>query len=40
MKSPPPETPVHLDAIDRRILAALQENGRITNIALSRVAGV
>ncbi len=40
MKSPPPETPIHLDAIDRRILSALQENGRITNIALSRVAGV
>src|ERR1700689_218798 len=37
---PPPETPIHLDAIDRRILAALQENGRITNIALSKVAGV
>src|SRR5271168_1314431 len=40
MKLPQPETPTHLDAIDRRILAALQENGRITNIALSRVAGV
>jgi DNA-binding Lrp family transcriptional regulator len=40
MKSSPTETPIHLDAIDRRILAALQENGRITNIALSRLAGV
>jgi DNA-binding Lrp family transcriptional regulator len=40
MTLPPTETPIHLDAIDRRILAALQENGRITNIALSRVAGV
>src|ERR1700753_1732818 len=40
MKLPPSETPIHLDAIDRRILAALQENGRITNIALSKVAGV
>jgi DNA-binding Lrp family transcriptional regulator len=40
MKSPPTEPPAHLDAIDRRILAALQENGRITNIALSRLAGV
>ena len=40
MTLPPSETPIHLDAIDRRILAALQENGRITNIALSRVAGV
>lgn len=40
MKLPSPETPIHLDAIDRRILSALQENGRITNIALSRVAGV
>src|SRR6201992_3643262 len=40
MKLPPSETPIHLDAIDRRILAALQENGRITNIALSKVAGI
>ena len=40
MKPPAPETPAQLDAIDKRILAALQENGRITNIALSRVAGV
>jgi DNA-binding Lrp family transcriptional regulator len=40
MKLPPPEMPIHLDAIDRRILSALQENGRITNIALSRFAGV
>ena len=40
MKSPITEIPAHLDAIDKRILAALQENGRITNIALSRVAGV
>ena len=40
MKSPTTETPTHLDAIDKRILGALQENGRITNIALSRVAGV
>src|SRR3978361_2094861 len=40
MKLTPPEMPIQLDAIDRRILAALQENGRITKIARSRVAGV
>jgi len=40
MKPPASETPIHLDAIDRRILATLQDDGRITNIALSKVAGV
>ena len=33
------ETPV-LDAIDRRILAELQEDGRITNVELARRAGI
>ena len=36
---PIPETPL-LDGIDRRILAELQEDGRITNIELSRRAGI
>ena len=40
MKPQAEEIPIQLDAIDRRILAALQDDGRITNIALSRVAGV
>ncbi len=39
MKPSPVETPV-LDAIDRRILAELQANGRITNVELSRRAGI
>ncbi len=29
-----------LDAIDRTILATLQENGRITNVALAELAGL
>ena len=40
MKKHGPETPLQLDAIDRRILSALQEDGRITNVALSHYAGV
>ncbi len=36
---PIPETPV-LDSIDRRILSELQEDGRITNVELSRRAGI
>jgi DNA-binding Lrp family transcriptional regulator len=40
MKIANPETSVQLDAIDRRILAALQEDGRITNVELSRRAGI
>jgi DNA-binding Lrp family transcriptional regulator len=40
MKNPGSEGPIHLDAIDRRILAALQEDGRITNVDLSRKAGI
>ena len=40
MKTTGPETPIQLDAIDRRILASLQEDGRMTNIELSRRAGI
>ena len=40
MKIPGSEAPVQLDAIDRRILAALQDDGRITNVDLSRLAGI
>ena len=39
MKSNQAETP-DLDAIDRRILAELQEDGRITNVELARRSGV
>jgi DNA-binding Lrp family transcriptional regulator len=40
MKITGPEAPVQLDAIDRRILATLQQEGRITNVELSRRAGI
>jgi len=40
MKISGPETNVQLDAIDRRILATLQQEGRITNVELSRRAGI
>jgi DNA-binding Lrp family transcriptional regulator len=40
MRSQNPEAPVQLDAIDRRILAALQDDGRMTNVELSRHAGI
>ena len=40
MKIPGPEAPIQLDAIDRRILATLQQEGRITNVELSRRAGI
>jgi DNA-binding Lrp family transcriptional regulator len=40
MKIANPETSVQLDAIDRRILAALQDDGRMTNVELSRRAGI
>jgi DNA-binding Lrp family transcriptional regulator len=40
MKHPGSEAPIHLDAIDRRILAALQDDGRMTNVELSKYAGV
>ncbi|MGH7156472.1 MAG: AsnC family transcriptional regulator, partial [Acetobacteraceae bacterium] len=39
MKIPSPDTPV-LDAIDRRILAELQADGRMTNVELARRAGI
>lgn len=39
MKPQQPEPPV-LDAIDRRILAELQEDGRMTNVELARRAGI
>ena len=40
MKPSSSDTPILLDAIDRRILATLQDNGRITNIELSKRAGI
>ncbi len=39
MKSLPDEAPL-LDTIDRRILAELQEDGRMTNVELARRAGI
>ena len=39
MKPQPTETPP-LDAIDRRILAELQDDGRMTNVELARRAGI
>jgi DNA-binding Lrp family transcriptional regulator len=39
MKTQPAETPI-LDAIDRRILAELQADGRMTNVELARRAGI
>jgi DNA-binding Lrp family transcriptional regulator len=40
MKPPNSDTPVILDGIDRRILSALQEEGRMTNVDLSKRAGI
>jgi DNA-binding Lrp family transcriptional regulator len=40
MRSQSNEAPAQLDAIDRRILAALQDDGRMTNVELSRHAGI
>ena len=40
MKPPNSDTPIVLDAIDRRILASLQEDGRMTNVDLSKRAGI
>lgn len=34
------KTPKHLDKIDRRILTTLQDNGRISNIELSKLVGL
>jgi len=39
MKPQPADTPL-LDAIDRRILAELQADGRMTNVELARRAGI
>src|SRR6202162_6466944 len=39
MKSPIGDSPI-LDAIDRRILAELQSDGRMTNVELARRAGI
>ena len=39
MRTPSAETPA-LDAIDRRILAELQADGRITNVELASRAGI
>ena len=39
MKPQPAESPL-LDAIDRRILAELQADGRMTNVELARRAGI
>ena len=35
-----PEEPALLDQIDRRILAELQDDGRMTNVELARRAGI
>jgi DNA-binding Lrp family transcriptional regulator len=40
MRSQRPEAQIQLDTTDRRILAALQDDGRMTNVELSRIAGV
>jgi len=40
MKPSNSDTPILLDAIDRRILASLQEDGRMTNVDLSKRAGI
>ncbi len=40
MKTSTHETTPILDAIDRRILAELQSDGRITNVELARRAGI
>ena len=40
MKPPNSDMPIILDAIDRRILASLQEDGRMTNVDLSKRAGI
>jgi DNA-binding Lrp family transcriptional regulator len=39
MRKTPADLPV-LDAIDRRILAELQDDGRMTNVELARRAGI
>jgi Lrp/AsnC family leucine-responsive transcriptional regulator len=39
-RNPPRQPPVALDAIDRRILDALQEDNQVTNLALAEVVGL
>jgi Lrp/AsnC family leucine-responsive transcriptional regulator len=39
-RTPPRQPPVALDAIDRRILDALQEDNQVTNLALAEVVGL
>lgn len=34
------KTPKHIDRIDRRILSELQNNGKISNVELSKVVGL
>jgi DNA-binding Lrp family transcriptional regulator len=40
MKPPNSDMPIILDGIDRSILSSLQEDGRITNVDLSKRAGI
>jgi DNA-binding Lrp family transcriptional regulator len=40
LMKPQPSDPQLLDAIDRRILSELQEDGRMTNVELARRAGI
>jgi len=40
MKPPHANSSIMLDAIDRRILSALQADGRMTNVELARRAGI
>ncbi|MCS6920623.1 MAG: Lrp/AsnC family transcriptional regulator [Elioraea sp.] len=40
MRKTPPDQPPQLDQIDRRILAELQEDGRMTNVELARRVGI
>jgi Lrp/AsnC family leucine-responsive transcriptional regulator len=39
-RTPPRQPPVALDAIDRRILDALQEDNQVTNLALAEMVGL
>jgi len=40
MRRTPPDQPPLLDQIDRRILAELQQDGRMTNVELARRVGI
>jgi Lrp/AsnC family leucine-responsive transcriptional regulator len=39
-RTPPRQPPVALDAVDRRILDALQEDNQVTNLALAETVGL